>query len=165
MEPRIADKPSFRVAGKSRRISMKDGENFRVIPQFWRETVEDGAHSRLVALAATGRVCPNRLLGVCSDFAADMSEFTYMIAAEAEAGADTSGLDEKGVPALTWAAFEAVGPPPEAIKKVMETIWSQWFPSSGYGPADGPSLEVYPGGDPMKADYRFEVWTPIKKKA
>jgi len=165
MDYQIVDKPSFTVVGKALRVGTKDGENFRRIPQFWQECLGDGSHDQLVALAAQGGSLRDVTLGMCMDFAADMSEFTYMIAAEeSKDGGIPEGMVEKTVPATTWAVFEAVGPMPDAIQNVWSGIWSEFFPSSPYKHGDGPDVEVYPSGDPTQADYRTQVWVPVVLK-
>jgi AraC family transcriptional regulator len=157
MDYQIIEKPSFKVAGKAIRVPTKDGENFRIIPEFWRDTVSDGTFARLKDLAAKSAFLEGVTLGICSDFAGDMSEFTYMIAAEAPVEGAPDGMVEKSIPAATYAVFESVGPMPDAIQNVWIGIWSEFFPSAPYGHAEGHDLEIYPPGDPMAADYRSEV--------
>jgi AraC family transcriptional regulator len=164
MEHQIVDKPAFKVIGKALRVTTKDGENFRRIPQFWQECVSDGTVGRLVEVASTSDALPNVTLGICADFADDMSEFTYVIAA---AGAPTPHPDdwiEKAIPAATWAVFEATGAMPDSIQAVWIGIWSEFFTSSSYRHGDGPDVEIYPPGDPMAPDYRSEVWVPVVHK-
>ena len=164
MDYKVIEKPSFNVVGKTIRVATKDGENLRQIPQFWRECTQDGTVDQLKELAAHGRILGDVTLGICMDFAPDMSEFTYMVAAEAPAAGVPDAMAESTIPALTWAVFEARGPMPEAIQNVWAGIWSEFFPSSPYQHAAGPDLELYPSGDPMQADYRSEVWVPVVKK-
>jgi AraC family transcriptional regulator len=164
MDYRIVEKRSFTVAGKAVRVSTRDGENLRRIPQFWEECLHDGAHERLAALAASGNTLGNVTLGICMDFTPNMEEFTYMIAAEAADGDVPDGMIGKSIPALTWAVFEAQGAMPDAIQTVWSRIWSEFFPSMQFKHAEGPDLELYPSGDPTQSDYRFEVWVPVVKQ-
>lgn len=163
MDYRIVDKPAFGVAGKALRVSTKDGENMRRIPQLWDECHADGSLARLRALAADRTAPGDVILGICMDFAADMKEFTYMIAAEAGGEGVPEGMVEKAVPALTYAVFEVSGPMPEAIQTVWGRIRSEFFPSGEYVHAVGPDIEVYPPGDPEQPGYRSEVWVPVVK--
>ncbi|MNJ05081.1 Bacterial transcription activator, effector binding domain [compost metagenome] len=52
---------------------------------------------------------------------------------------------------------------PGAIQDVWNRIYQEWFPGTGYQHAGSPDLEVYPEGDTSAADYRCEVWIPVKK--
>lgn len=97
MEYQIVEEPSFKVVGKAIRVATKDGENMRRIPQFWQESVRDGWHEELVSLAGSGAVLKGAILGICTDFAEDMSEFTYMIAAEAPREGVPSGMVEETI--------------------------------------------------------------------
>jgi AraC family transcriptional regulator len=160
----ITEKPSFKVAGKALRVSTKDGENMRRIPQFWDECHADGTHDRLVALAVRGAVLGDVTLGICADFAANMEEFTYMIAAESTETEVPDGLVERAVPALTWAVFTASGPMPDAIQNLWGQIWSDFFPAGQFTHGDGPDLELYPSSDPSSPDYTFQVWVPVVKQ-
>ena len=67
------------------------------------------------------------------------------------------------IPAATWAVFESVGALPEAIQDLTRRIFTEWMPSTGYQHDCAPELEVYPEGDMYSADYRCEIWIPIKK--
>lgn len=102
------------------------------------------------------------MLGICwNDY--DGEKFTYIIAVE-KPKEDIQGTKEYVIPASTWAVFESVGAMPNAIQNLIQRIYSEWFPSTGYEHADAPELEVYPLGDSNSEDYRCEVWVPIIKK-
>lgn len=161
MDYRLIEKPPLNIVGKALRVSHKDGENLRRIPEFWEECRHDGTLDQLKSLAAQGGVLGNVTLGLCTDFAPNMEEFTYMIAAEGNVQAAPDGLIEKTIPAQTWAVFEATGPMPEAIQTVWGQIWSEFFPTKQFQHAEGPDLELYPSGDPTQPDYRSEVWVPV----
>jgi AraC family transcriptional regulator len=126
MDYRLVDKPAFCVVGKALRVSTKDGENQRRIPQFWGDCFHDGTHAQLTALASLSVLPGDTMLGICTDFAEDMQEFTYLIAVETQSSAVPEGLIEKAVPAMTWAVFESIGAMPEAI----QTVWGRSGTSS-----------------------------------
>jgi len=161
MDYRVVEKPSFKVVGKAMRVTTKDGENLRRIPEFWLECLRDGSHDKIEALGAKGVVLGPVTLGICLDFSSNMEEFTYMIAAESSDGSVPDGLIEREIPAATWAAFEGKGAMPDSIQTVWGGIWSDFFPSGQYKHGNAPDLELYPPGDPRDADYRFEVWVPV----
>lgn len=158
MNYKIIEKEAFRVAGKGIRVTTKEGENLKRIPQFWSECYQDGYCDRLCNIEGKD------LLGVCmNDY--ENEEFTYIIAREvAKDTLISKGINEWIIPATTWAVFESIGPMPYAIQKVWERVYSEWFPATGYEQAQLPQLEVYPEGDINSQDYRCEVWVPIIKK-
>jgi AraC family transcriptional regulator len=69
----------------------------------------------------------------------------------------------KQIPSATWAVFSSVGPLPQSIVNVWARIFQEWFPSTDYKHADAPDLEIYPPGNPLAQDYKFEIWVPIIK--
>jgi AraC family transcriptional regulator len=158
MDYQMIDKAAFRVVGKSIRVSTEDGENLRRIPQFWDECHQDRTCKQLCRLAGK-----DEMFGICADFDREMKEMTYMIAVTAP-DSETEGMSERVIPAATWAVFQSVGPMPDAIQKVWQRIFSEWFPATGYEHADAPELEVYPPMVGKPEDYRCEVWIPIIKK-
>ena len=166
MDYQIVEKPGFKIVGKALRVSTRDGENMKVIPQFWNQTMQAGDVGRLTALMSHGGVVGDAVLGVCTEFQHDQQEFTYLIAVEKEGAPPPDGFVEKEIPAATWAVFESVGALPDAIQKVWGRIFSEFFPSTGFEHAEGgPELEVYPGGDVAADDYKCEVWVPVVKKS
>ncbi|WP_234123713.1 AraC family transcriptional regulator [Clostridium hydrogenum] len=159
MNYKIESKEAFKVAGVSRKITTKNGENFKIIPKFWNEVCESGQYDILEK--SQGKL---GVIGMCYDFKMEAEEFKYMIAVE---GTKVEGLEactEVQIPALTWAIFESVGPMPTAIQEVTKKIFSEWFPATKYEHADGPELEVYLPGNPNAEDYRAEVWIPVVEK-
>jgi AraC family transcriptional regulator len=162
MDYRIVDKPVFNVVGKAIRVATKDGENFRLIPQFWEQCQKDGTLGQLGKLAGAGSL-GDVTLGICADFAPNMEEFTYMIAAENSGDSVPDGCAERTIPAAAWAVFESVGAMPDAIQNAWGKIWGEFFAAGEYVHGAAPDLEVYPPGDPMSADYRCEVWVPVVK--
>lgn len=77
MDYKIVAKEAFRVVGKTLKVSTKNGENFRRIPQFWQECCQDGTCEKLgIHFEAKD------MLGICMDMDHEKEEFTYMIAVE-----------------------------------------------------------------------------------
>ncbi|WP_373844779.1 effector binding domain-containing protein [Clostridium sp.] len=156
MNYKIVDKGSFKVIGKQRRITMVDGENFKQVPEFWYDCMKDGSHQWICSRAGKLGV-----LGICKDFGKD--EFNYMIGVEEIKDTLPKGYISASIPAATWAVFESVGALPEAIQDLTRRIFTEWLPSTGYQHDCAPELEVYPVGDTSSANYRCEIWIPIKK--
>lgn len=158
MNYKIVDKESFTVVGKQRRITMVDEENFKLVPKFWKECMNDGSYEWISSKAGKLGV-----LGICKDFGKYKDEFNYMIGVEEFKGSFPKEYVTATIPAATWAVFESVGALPEASHDLTRRIFSEWMPSTGYQHACAPELEVYTEGDMSSPDYRCEIWIPIKK--
>lgn len=162
MDYRIFDKEAFRVIGKCLKVSTRDGENLRRIPSFWDECCHDGSYQKLASIQGDMAV-----LGICRDFDPDMEELVYMVAVEKPVQPltdDYQGFEEYTVPASTWAVFESVGSMPDAIQKVWQRVFSEWFPATGYEHAGTAELESYPPGNMGSDEYYSEVWIPVKSR-
>lgn len=158
MNYRIFEKGSFTVVGKQTRITMTDEKNFKQVPKFWEDCMKDGSYQWISSKAGKLGV-----LGVSKDFDKYKDEFNYMIAVEEIEGTLPKGYVSATIPAATWAAFESVGPVPETLHDLLRRIYSEWMPSTGYQHACAPEIEIFPVGDMFSADYRCEIWIPIKK--
>lgn len=159
MNYKIIDKGSFAVVGKQRRITMVDGENFKQVPEFWNDCMNDGSYDWISSKAGKLGV-----LGVCMDFDKYKDEFIYMIGVEKIKEALPNGYVSTSIPAATWAVFESVGALPEAIQDLTRRIFTEWLPAAGYQHDCAPEIEVYPKGNIYSPDYRCEVWIPVKKQ-
>jgi AraC family transcriptional regulator len=158
MNYKIFDKESFTVIGKQTRITMVDEQNFNQVPKFWYDCMKDGSYEWISSKAGKLGV-----LGVSKDFDKFKDEFNYMIAIEEIKEPIPKGYVSATIPAATWAAFESEGPVPEALHDLLRRIYSEWMPSMGYQHDCAPDLEIFPVGDMFSADYRCEIWIPIKK--
>lgn len=156
MNYKIVKKDRFTVVGKERKISMVGGENFKQVPKFWNDCMEDGSYELLCAHAGALGV-----LGICKDFAND--EFVYMIGVEANQQSLPEECVSTIIPAATWAIFEAVGALPKSIQDLLPQILTEWLPANGYQHDCAPELEVYLPGDMYSPDYKCEIWIPVKK--
>lgn len=160
MDYKISKKNGFEIAGVSIRTTNKDGVNFKEIPEFWKESMENGIYEKLEKNA--GRL---GVLGVCYGEDLEQMEFSYMIAIEGEKVEGLDNYEVLKVPSCTWAIFESIGPLPGAMQKVWKAIFSEWFPAIKYEHANAPELEVYLPGDPNSEDYKCEIWIPVVEKS
>jgi AraC family transcriptional regulator len=168
MEYRIEKKESFTLTGLPLSVSTENGENWRVIPDFWRKQHKNGNVKKLEKLVP--KESKFGVMGVCDCSDANAKDFTFLIAIESSGSKAEqrkelpSGCIDIEAPSATWAVFPSHGPLPQAIQNVWKRIFSEWFPTSGYEHADGPELEIYDNSlsddDP---DYYSEVWIPVKK--
>ncbi len=156
MEYQLINKEAFRVVGKALRVPMSDGGHSVSIPKFWDEVMNDGTFNTLMAIADT-----TDSLGLCANFAPDMSSFDYIIGVFSKDGAIPAGCVELNVKPYKWAVFETRGTMPKAIQDLNVRVFQEWFPSSGYQHDDGPDIELYPEGE-VNDDYMTQVWVPIK---
>ncbi|MDF2685607.1 MAG: hypothetical protein K0S55_788 [Clostridia bacterium] len=157
MNYKLIEKQEFKVVGKTKRINMKDSENFDTVPKFWDECCSDGTYQKICSMAGEKGV-----FGICMDFSPENEAFTYMIAVE-DNGINYDEFTKAEIPKANWAVFESIGPMPGAIQDVWKRIFSEWFPATGYQHDEAPELEIYPVGNTSSPDYRCEVWIPIKK--
>ena len=158
MNYKIVEKEAFSIIGKAKRISMVEGENFKLVPLFWNECMQDGSCEWLQARAGG-----HGLFGVGLNCNKEETDFTYMIAVRYSGGEIPSGYVKEEVPTATWAVFEAVGALPDAVQELLKRIFSEWLPGTGYKLACAPELEVYYPGDIKSPEYRCEIWIPICK--
>lgn len=71
------------------------------------------------------------------------------------------GMVRLHLPARTYAVFRHPGHVSE-IRRVCNTIWSEWLPDSGYQALEAPWFERYPPPfDAQTGLGGFEVWIPI----
>ena len=163
MDYRIETKPAFNLTGVPIRTKTTEGQCMREIPAFWQRSMQDGTFAKLQALVPSGSAIG--VAGVSGEADMKNQEFSYFIAIETPA--DRAGLPDGArdltVPAATWGVFESHGPIPEAIQGVMQRIYGEWFPSSGWEHAEAPELEIYSAGDIRDPNYYSEIWMPLQK--
>lgn len=161
MNYRIVEKESFPVVGKSIRTTVVGGQNNRDIAAFWVESNQNGFAAELA------KNCGQLgLIGICLDFDKQQENMTYLIAAEKGDEPTPTDWEERQIPSASWAVFPVHGAMPDAMPKVWDRIFSEWFPATGYEHAGGPEMEVYlSDADPSSEDYYSEIWIPIKKGA
>ncbi len=157
MKYRIETKPGFKFYGLTKRFSTVDGANFKEIPVFWQDVMQDGSFGKMME-----KVGDDKCVGACMPMDPDKeTEFDYVIGAFSEDTVDD--YDNYEVEGHEWAVFELNGPISETIQPTWKRIFSEWFPQTGYKHANLPELEVYMGGDVNAKDYYMEIWIPIIK--
>lgn len=154
MKCRIEKKPAFNVVGVKKTFRNDSEEN--LIPYFWRELPQE-TYDKIIEQACNE---PKGLLGLCANFDGKHL-FDYYIAVPTN-NTDVEGLDSIHIPEATWAIFEAEG----SLMELINRIWQEWFPSSGYRHADNsiPDVEVYFDYDLPKDSYTYELWYPVIKE-
>lgn len=159
MDYKIVEKDAFTVVGKSIRTTTIGGENNRKIAAFWEESNQNGFTNELA------KNCGSLgLIGICMEFDKQQEHLTYLICTEKNIDQIPVDWEERQVPSATWAVFPVHGAMPDAMPRVWERIFSEWFPATGYEHAGGPEMEVYlSDADPSSEEYYSEIWIPIKK--
>lgn len=157
MKYRIEEQNKFRLAGVMKAITTINGENFKLIPQIWKDAWSDGTNKKIDSLGIKSNP---ECYGVCCNFRKD--EFDYMIAVESNIELP-EGFAELIIPKLTWVKFECRGKLPESQQNVWKRIFTEWFPTSGYEHDNGPEIEWYSNEDVNSDTYLSEIWIPIKK--
>lgn len=157
---KIIEKKAFQVLERVETHSIVRGENKNTIPEFWERAHRDGTVEKLLKQTEDSTY----IFGICyGNTAKDDETFEYAIAAKYTEGAEVpEGFRVHEIPARTWAVFECKGPMPDAIQDLFHRIVTEFFPSSGYQPTYELDIEAYPAGPMTAADYKSEVWIPIR---
>lgn len=156
MDYRIENKQEFKVLVISRKFSAETSS--AEIPKFWNEFFSKGFNK-----VACGR------FGICCPPEKGSKEFQYSIGNYLnDTGVNPSdvpaGFQILDIPAASWAVFPCVGPMPDSIQNLWKRIYSEWLPTSGYELVPAYDVEMYSQGDVDSADYKSEIWLPVKKK-
>lgn len=154
---RLISRENFKIAGKSIRVSMGDKKD--QIFNFWQNSLQNGFCAKLDATSGeSGKI------GACMDFLPEKEEFTYFLGIEKLPLKFPKEWEEKIIPAANWAVFESRGPIPQAVEKLRQRIYSEWFPATGYEQAECTEFETFPAGTPSDPNYYSEIWIPIIKR-
>lgn len=157
MNYKILKKEEMHIIGFKKWFSTENNSQMTEIPKMW-DAVTEEMKTKITALSNNDSV-----VGLC----ADMYDggFDYWIGCMSDEVCPDD-LEEMTIPASDWAVFEIIGPMrplPNAMQDIWMRIYSEWFPNSGYQHAMLPEIEYYSSGDMMAADYRTEIWIPVKK--
>lgn len=167
MNWRIEEREAFEVFGIERSFRLDETGQ---IPLFWDECLQDGNYDKLLDAAGSpeGRGLPledgsSVINAVCGYSDVGDNAYPYMICALKKPGNNTTGFKIVQIPQATWAVFrsEKTDQIGEAIPVLFKQANSEWFPSSDYEHAVGPTMEIYytaPDGT-----YFEELWMPVKK--
>lgn len=156
MEIHVEAKPAFRLIGKRWRVSTKEGANFRIIPGYWDQVMEDGTFNALYEKALVEGLFQGAILGACFNNNSEQQVFDYMIAVESDQEVLLPDWESHRVEANTYAIFKNQGSPlPQAIQATFKYIYEDWFAVNPYHPGEGVEMEVY------LEDNAFEIWIPV----
>lgn len=154
----IAEKQSLHIVGIRIPLTCDMEENLRIIPDFWKTTLQGNQFSEICKLSNQE---PNGILGI-SVYESPKEIYYYIgVATNASASAD---MYEYEISAATWVIFENDGRFKEDVQSVFRRFYMEWLPFSGYKYAELPDIEVYPICDSQPAHGHSKVWIAIKEE-
>jgi AraC family transcriptional regulator len=163
MEPKLITKPAFHVIGYELKTRTQDGQNQKDIPQFWQQYLQQ----------KLGCQIPNPInkyeeLGICTNFKPETGEFVYVIGMEVPEGTTApEGMVYMSFPEQEYAVFttpksdEKSFTPP--IQSTWNSIFSEWFPHSGYEHAGTVEFELYDERCHGSENKEMDIYIPVKK--
>jgi AraC family transcriptional regulator len=161
---RIVEKEAFKAFGAGFVTTTVNNVAYTEIPEFINKIFEDGTHDRINKIL--GHTKGSLLNGFHYDFKEDGTR-KYMMGYEMRETEISSEFTILQIPKLTWAVFEGHGTMPDnfIMHDIWKSIYSEWFPSSGFEQVEGPCLEKNFWSDEEFAGYTCEVWIPVKRKS
>ena len=159
MEPRIITKSGFTVIGMELKTTINDGRNFKEIPAFWGEIMQQDMLSKI----------PNKSndavsLGICLDFKQEDGSFSYIIACEVSSTDDIpEEMITKTIPDAEYAVFTCKGPLPDSIQNMVKYIHDEWFQKSEYNHAGTAEFELYDERCTGGVDCEVDIYVPVVK--
>lgn len=159
MQHRIVERDAFQVIGINREFpyDVEDG-GVQAFQKFWNEMHENGIINQLDHLKSGNA---KGLLGIWAEVNKEKNIMDYYVAAEYSGDVPT-GLKNINFPSSKWVVFEVQGSFPSALANIWERIYSEWFPTIGYVPADIKPFEVYIETNPYNPNTYNEIWVAIK---
>ncbi len=134
MNYRIETIEGFRAIGYKRTYNYTNGENFREIPLFWQELMQNGKFAELMKL---NNEKPQGALGICANPRNNIFDY-YIAVASQEEGPEMEVISIK---TQTYAIFPCTM---DEIQDTTKRILAEWLPNSKYKHTDAPELEIYP---------------------
>lgn len=168
MEFRIETKPAFHVAGYEMKTTSKEGKNQKDIPLFWDRYLQQNFSEKIQNRTYTNECVE---LGMCTDFHLETGDFTYIIGMEVTSFENLSSeLAQRTFPEATYAVFTTPKVPHKdmvaSIQQTWHTIFTEWFPHSGYEHAGVVEFERYDERchEDKSELAQIEIWFPVQKK-
>lgn len=154
---RIEQKSSFRLIGKSVKVSCKDNIHYTKIPEFWNNCQRNGVFSRLISMDSND---PKGLFGVLGSFDEQTMEIEYSIMTISNQKLLPEFI-EIIIPETTWVIFDCRGTVPQAIHKGWRYLNEEWLIKYPFQHARCPELEWYSEGNSFDENYLSQIWIPI----
>jgi len=158
MEFQIIKKDNLDFIGYEIEVTTINGENFKIIPKFWQEIMQDNRFNTLLKNADELGV-----VGICYDWKLEENKFKYMIGIKNN-NQKIDNTKQVSFKDDVFASFKAVGKLPNSIQKTANFIYQEWFPQSNYEHSSGPELEIYPTGNTSSDEYVAYYLVPVKSR-
>lgn len=151
---------SFRLIGKSIKVSCKDNLHYAKIPEFWNNCQKNGTFTQLISMD-TGT--PGGLFGLFGNYdeTAKEIEYSIMVSSIYELPEE---FHEVIIPAAVWAVFDCRGAVPQAIQNGWKYLNEEWLVKYPFQHAPYPELEWYSTGNSYAEDYLSQIWIPIQEE-
>ena len=168
MDYRIESKESFTVYGIEEIFTTENGENFKEIPMFWEQVIDDGRYDRLTESINNEQNKGLCLVnGICDYRRLEGNLFPYMLFAFRQENSNTNGYTVVDVPAATWAIFKSKEYPLEetsaVIQDLIKRVYTEWLPTANYEKLEGYELEMY--YENLKTGKHYcETWIRVVEK-
>lgn len=162
MDYKLIEKKAFTVIEKVEPHEIDDSKNKNSIPDFWERSHSDGTVKTLLEYSTDKTF----IFGICyGNTRTDQKTFDYSIAAVCDKNISVpNGFRIHEIPARSWLVFDCIGPMPEAMQNAWHKISAEFFPVADYEPTYEMDIEAYPAMDMNSADYKSEIWIPVKSK-
>ncbi|WP_102399848.1 AraC family transcriptional regulator [Haloimpatiens massiliensis] len=157
MKYRIEKKGPIRIIGIRTGLQENFEYNFKVVPEFWNETLKKDDYFKICNL---NNQSPKGILGLT--LYENPKEIYYYIATSTDKNAPKNML-EYTIPSATWVIFECNGNFKESIQTIFKKFLTEWLPFSNYEYAGLPDIEIYPIAKSHIASGYSEVWIAINK--
>lgn len=171
MDYEVEKKRDFQVIGLERAFSFEN--SYEELPKFWEEFKTEYGDVLFRGKRPEGElekaVCAYHIgeYGICIDERSkeQEGELHYMIAGAYFGGAVPEGMSVYAFPDMEWAKFRCCGRMPAALQDINTKIYREWLPGNpDYEIALGADIEWYDKGDMNAADYRSEIWIPVRRR-
>ncbi|MGC7871065.1 AraC family transcriptional regulator [Desulfosporosinus sp. SYSU MS00001] len=160
---RIVEKEAFRIIGIKKRVPIIFNGVNPEIASMWKSLNKE----MIFKLNELSNEEPLGIINASVNFSDERMEEKgeldhYIgVATTRECPDNLTKLD---VSASTWAVFLSEGPFPDTLQNVWGRIYAEWFPSSNYERAEGPSiLWTEQKRDMTSSAFKSEIWIPIRK--
>ena len=162
MDYRIEEKDAFAIVGVSKRVPIQfEGVNQSII-----ELAKSITEEQKEEMHALGDLAPYQVVNASFQFdegrLEEKGDLTHMIGFLTSKIDHCESLQQRIIPAHTWAIFPNQGPFPEVLQTTMANIFSDWLPTSGYELVEAPEISFTKWLDQEEA--YSEVWIAVTKQ-
>jgi AraC family transcriptional regulator len=163
MDYRIIEKPAFQIVGKGVTFGVDNGEFKQQGRTVWTKYVATEEYKKLCKLtegqsgAVTGACVMTAYLPNEKD---TWDPMINVFGVEKRDNMDTTGFEVFNIPAATYVEFDCTFKTSSSTNK---RIYKEWFPSTGYEPANLPDIALFfqvPWGKTIYVRW----WIPVVKK-